>query len=366
MNLPYSEDLPIEKLAAVFNSTTNSYKYYWFLSILDFAKQNPVEDAPVDLLVIEMITLAWYPINYFKLSFGELDQFSISILELQNSFGYPMDIKGQELKAELIKRKNDRIIKSIITKLSRYVPYRFISPWFINETIGILDTKKNALIKALSDQSFTDESSPSIYRILDSSIEINKLWKQYLIKHLPVLRGFSYWHLVKFLQRKNPNVPGISEKLFQPETRLLKSARYFWNTYLENKRITRCIYSDEKIYIDEYSIDHFLPWSFVAHDQLWNLVPVPKKINSSKGDWLPSTQYLEKFAELQFDAFHITKDILKEKNLEDYTILYKESISDIAQIDKPKFIRILVENIKPLMQIAANMGFPTNWSWRNL
>lgn len=364
MKLPYSEYLPIEKLSAVFNNTTNSYKYYWFLSILNYVKLNTGKNVPIDLIVIDMIATAWYPINYFKLSFGELDQFSISILELQNRFGYPLDIKRQELIAELSERKKDPTIKSIITKLSRYVPYRFISPWFINETVGILDTKKNALINALSNQYFMDESSPSIYRILDGSIEINKLWEQYLKKHLPILQGFSYWHLVKFLQRKNPNVPSISEKLFQPESRLLKSARIYWNTYLESNKSVKCIYSDEIICMNEYSIDHFLPWSFVAHDQLWNLVPVPKRINSSKGDSLPSIQYLEKFAEIQFDAFHIAKLTLKEKTLEDFTILFNEGILDIAQFDKSKFIRILLENIKPSMQIATNMGFTTNWSWR--
>lgn len=365
MKLPYSEYLPIEKLSAVFNSTTNSYKYYWFLSILNFLKQNPKKKIPIDLIVIDMIATAWYPINYFKLSFGELDQFSISILELQNRFGYPLDIKRQELIADLLRRIKDPTIKSIITKLSRYVPYRFISPWFMDETAGILDTKKNALINSLSNQYFTNESSASIYRIIDESIEINNLWEQYLIKHLPILQGFSYWNLIKFLQKKNPNVPSISEKLFQPEMRALKSARSYWDTYLESKKNLKCIYSDENINTDNYSIDHFLPWSFVAHDQLWNLVPVPQHINSSKGDRLPSQRYIEKLGEIHFDAFHIVRKTLNEKNLEDYTTLFKESISDITRIDKPKFIRTISENIRPLIQIATNMGFIPNWSWNN-
>ncbi len=365
MKLPYSEYLPIEKLSAVFNSTTNSYKYYWFLSILDFIKLNPGKNIPIDHIVIDMIATAWYPINYFKLSFGELDQFSIFILKLQNNFSYPMDIKRQELKLDLINRKDDREIKHIIAKLSRYVPYRFISPWFIDETAGILDTKKNALITSLSNQYFTNESSASIYRIIDGSIEINNLWEQYLIKHLPILQSFSYWNLIKFLQKKNPNVPSISEKLFQPEMRALKSARLYWDTYLESKINLKCIYSDEEINTDNYSIDHFLPWSFVAHDQLWNLVPVPHQINSSKGDKLPSQRYIEKLGEIHFDAFHIVWKTLKEKNLEDYTTLFKESISDIARIEKPMFIRTLSENIRPLIQIATNMGFIPNWSWRN-
>ena len=39
---------------------------------------------------------------------------------------------------------------------------------------------------------------------------------------------------------------------------------------------------DQKI-----SVDHFVPWQYVAHDELWNLHPTTKSINSSKSNNLP-------------------------------------------------------------------------------
>ncbi|MDY5576621.1 MAG: HNH endonuclease domain-containing protein [Lachnospiraceae bacterium] len=33
---------------------------------------------------------------------------------------------------------------------------------------------------------------------------------------------------------------------------------------------------------NDISIDHFVPWSYVAHDEMWNLNPTTKSINSSK------------------------------------------------------------------------------------
>ena len=48
-----------------------------------------------------------------------------------------------------------------------------------------------------------------------------------------------------------------------------------------------------------YSLDHFLPWKFVLHDQLWNPIPVSRSANSSKSDSLPSLRYLEPFVETQ-------------------------------------------------------------------
>jgi len=36
--LSYENNLPIDRLTAVFNETTNSYKFYWLLAILDEIK----------------------------------------------------------------------------------------------------------------------------------------------------------------------------------------------------------------------------------------------------------------------------------------------------------------------------------------
>ena len=35
LKIPYNENLPVAKLAAIFNNTTTTYKYYWFISILE-------------------------------------------------------------------------------------------------------------------------------------------------------------------------------------------------------------------------------------------------------------------------------------------------------------------------------------------
>jgi len=43
MNLPPEDNLQIGSLAAVFNETTNSYKFYWFLAILDEIEENNVK-----------------------------------------------------------------------------------------------------------------------------------------------------------------------------------------------------------------------------------------------------------------------------------------------------------------------------------
>ena len=57
-----------------------------------------------------------------------------------------------------------------------------------------------------------------------------------------------------------------------------------------------------------YELDHFLPWKFVAHNQLWNLIPVDPQANSSKSDYLPSEIYIDRLAETQRAALSIARD----------------------------------------------------------
>lgn len=109
------------------------------------------------------------------------------------------------------------------------------------------------------------------------------------------------------------------------------------------------------------SIDHFLPWSFVTHDLIWNLHPVEKNINSKKSNFIPSIQYLEEYSSLQylFSKFLIKKG--KTGEIENYCVLFKCTKEDFSQISENKFQDLLTKFYLPQMEIASNMGFENNW-----
>ena len=57
---------------------------------------------------------------------------------------------------------------------------------------------------------------------------------------------------------------------------------------------------------EKMSIDHFVPWQYVAHDELWNLSPTTPSINSKKGNKLPNwDDYYKELAELEYKAYTI-------------------------------------------------------------
>lgn len=362
--LPYHNQLEIGKLSAVFGNTTNSYKFYWFLAILDSMKEKEDRLISLNELALRMVANVWYPLDYYKLSFGKQDSFkeiAKSVSAIFPTIDNSINSKSlfEQLNNNLTEAQVLSIQKQVISTLLRYVSFRFVQPFFSNETKGLEDGKVNTAIKDLSNQLFQTEKERVIYRFTDDCIEISNVWWEYLQNHQGILRAFISWHLVRFLQKNNPNVVGLSEKLEKPTQRNLKLANDYWKMYLLENTYVRCIYSDEIVNKQNLSLDHFLPWSYVAHDQLWNIVPTPKNINSSKSDLLPSMDlYFEKFANLQHHSFLYHFDNEHFKLLEDYNLFFGNDLKSIAELPQKDFVETLRKYIVPQISIAEKMGFP--------
>lgn len=368
---PYSKELPTECLAACFNDVTNSYKFYWFLSILEHIKKAPKGEPliiPIKNLLADMIASVWFPTNYFRLSFGKQDrlsQIALDIKEISNLSGGAK--KGEIIHEIFIQVQKKSELTEEILSVGRFVPFRFIRPFFSKELKGKSDSQVDKLIVQLAEESFFDVSHPCLYRFIDSpekSIEIQPNWLDYLQAHIQILTGFCMWHLLTYLQKNNPNVPNIACKLFEPTQRNLKQARTFWDLVFEHLGEIRCIYSEYPMSKDNFSLDHFLPWSFVAHDLLWNIIPTPKNINSAKNDNLPDIdKYFDRFAQLQYKAFSLALDLQKTELIEDYRLLFPtQDLSESSTFPLGYFRQTLANTIVPQIQIAKNMGFSSEWS----
>jgi len=73
--LPKDNNIDVSSLVSIFGHRTNSYKFLFFQAILQLIKQSLFKQFifSFDELEKEMIKIADYPINVFKLSFGTQD-----------------------------------------------------------------------------------------------------------------------------------------------------------------------------------------------------------------------------------------------------------------------------------------------------
>ncbi len=356
MQLPPDNDVDIANLSRVFNDTTNSYKFYWFLAILDSLQATGETRMAMRDLSLRMVATVWYPLAYYRLSFGVQDQFKDIAGTVAAYLSVDVSPTAPNLLTQLHSQLADAELASIYKRvgdLLRWVPYRFLRPFFSTDLTDLPDHQVNKTIVNLSSQ-----HRYALYRFEGKDIVVNDAWINYLQQHQYILRGFIQWHLVRFLQKHNPNVSAISEKLERPMARNFKTVTPYWTEYVKQRPALTCIYSGQPITTADLSIDHYLPFSFVAHDQLWNLLPTTRAVNSAKNDRLPDTDlYFDAFTRLQFDAFHFHVDKGPAKRLEDYSTLFRESIDIIRTYSFDQFQERLRQTIMPQLQTARNMGF---------
>jgi hypothetical protein len=338
----FHPDLGIEKLISVFNSTTASYKFYWLISIVELVEKGMVE-IPKSTIYARMIANSWFTINYFKVSFGKSDQLQTLVRDLiALEPGLKIDSSKSNVQ-DVLEFSPNKATKQLLNKLGDNVPHWFLSAWFPKHTKTEIYAKS---------QQFENEC---LYALNRESILINPLWLDFLKFNAKLIKDFCYWNLSLYLQVRNPNVPDIPNKLIKEAGRnsLVKQTKDYWNVVFQEKGSIDCIYTGKRLSLEKknFSLDHFVPYSFVSHDLIWNLYPIDKSENSRKSNLLPSvSSHFDPFYLLQKEAFQIvkTKDA-SNKFLEDFLPLSPE----LTELNRDA----LFNTVQPLITIASNNGF---------
>jgi CRISPR/Cas system Type II protein with McrA/HNH and RuvC-like nuclease domain len=60
---------------------------------------------------------------------------------------------------------------------------------------------------------------------------------------------------------------------------------------------THCFYCGKELKGNNIEVDHFIPWSFIKDDNLWNFVLACAECNRKKRDNLPDEKYLDNLVE---------------------------------------------------------------------
>ena len=153
-SLPESKGLEISALSKAFENTSSSYKFYWFLSLLDHIALTNDPEISYEELSMNMLALVWYPLDFYKLSFGRDDSFKrlaeevTSHLNIDNSINSPSLLN--QLQANLSIKIQKKLSKNITGILKRYVAHRFIRPFFDESLRGKNDSKIKSRIELLA------------------------------------------------------------------------------------------------------------------------------------------------------------------------------------------------------------------------
>lgn len=371
LDLSKTEAIWLERMLDRKNMAT-SYKAFWLKAILEEVQESDLSIISFDRLVCRMIVEAWYPLVQYRLNFGIQDKLQriVDYLELKYSYG-PMISKSALLNTlyHSDEISQDKEFQKLKKEFYDMVPYRLINPFFSDQTKGLKDQKKNRLITMLS-----KEDDNCVYKIntedrSNKTIVIQDQWLLYLKDNYSVVKGWLENKLVIYLQHKNPSVPSIPLKLEPRRSRDLGRAKKYWKAY-NLARPIEDIYTSIKMnesgYTEKgaFSLDHFVPWSFVMHDDLWNIIPTFKDVNSAKNNRLPDLdRYLTEYCLIHYDAFdYMKQNVENRKYLQDYLnvggqLNSEEILNQDVQVGKEVFVEALKQAILPIYQIAHNQGF---------
>lgn len=360
MYLPYSDRLEIQHLSHLFDNMSECYKLFWFQAIVNQASEKN-QQITFDALINDMIADAWYMVSEYRLNLGPNDTLELLVHYAYRISGLKSCEKREKILDFLI-NSSDKELMRMKSKLTYNVPYRLQAP-FLSQIKGkAWNVSQNVLAARINQQKRLIYYFRNISG-LQSVVEIQSDWMDYIIQNQEILRGWIQYNLAIYLQKRNPSVPGITNKLYPPQERNMEKVKRYWKTIIALEPVYD-IYTDQIMTEKDISIDHFVPWSYVAHDELWNLSPTTRSVNSRKSNFLPEWEfYFHKLCRTEYQSYRaVRKHAAVQKEFEKCLKEHVNSM-DVRQklyrdgLSQEEFSNNSKEIMVPVYQSAQNMGF---------
>lgn len=371
----YYNTLDIEGFSKMMNSPSYCYKFYWLEAIVQLISANKTE-AAYDEIINKMISNAWYPVLEYHIHlsgiYGEniiKDNLERTVLRLQKLSQLANNASDIEIMNNLHEFSEDKELRFYKKELTKNVPYKALSGFANRGSEKInLDSSAGRLMAYYNKLSQSEILLPYTFnddKGLKRVITFNDGWIQMIRDNTVNILGWIQLEKVKWLQNNNPEVPGLVYKLAPADEKMRKltNARKLWDAVLEVKPIVD-VFKNEPIDAEKYDLDHFIPWSFVMNDELWNLMPMDSSWNSKKNNKLPKWDlFFDQFADNQFDLYELLYE--KPEIYKLYEACYRDNLHSIwanrelycKGNSKEEFHKILGKNMRPVYDSARRQGY---------
>ena len=367
----YQNNLDIEGFSNMMKDPSYCYKFYWLEAIVNLISEG-VEETTFNDIIDEMIANAWYSVVEFHIHLSGIfsgnvkDGLERAVLKLCEISDLKSSASKMEIK-DAIKKHNSELLQEK-KQLTNMVPYRALAGFFARHDQNVNWESITRLVTYIEMFNSTYEQLPYILGKgpnLQKEVIFNKDWIQMIQDNTVAILGWIQYEKVKWLQNNNPDVPGLVYKLapLNDKMRKLSNVRKLWTSIMDIHEI-HDVFTEDIIEADEFDVDHFVPWSFVMNDELWNLMPMDSSLNSSKSNKLPKWDpFFKKFAENQFIMYEEinSKEVIRklfEKCYRDnlHSIWANQELYRVGN-SRDAFFRILESNMKPVYDSARRQGY---------
>ena len=368
----YHNTLDIEGFSQMMKDPAYCYKFYWLEAIVDIISEG-IQDTTFEAIIDEMICNAWYSVREFHIHLSGLqvdgvvrDGLERTIMNLAEVSNLPSNASKVEIK-NAIAEHNDKLSPTK-KQLTHMVPGRALAGFFVRSKEEVPWSSMNRLTEYIKRIDSTVVRLPYTFGNgsgLNKEVHFDSEWMQMIQDNTVNILGWIQYEKVKWLQNNNPEVPGLIYKLapLDEKSRKLDKVRKLWNGILDVQEV-RDVFTGAPIVKSKYDVDHFIPWSFVMNDELWNLMPMDSSLNSSKSNKLPQWDlFFGSFAENQYGMYKIVQE--REGLYKLFADCYRDNLHSIwagqelyrSGNTREEFYNILQKNMQPVYDSARRQGY---------
>lgn len=238
----------IEKIKHVFDKKASSYKYFWFMSLLEIYKRTQFENIEYKQILVKMVAKAWKYVFLLQGRFSLTDLLPKYVIDLQVLTGLSKDSLEPEIESELYKKYDSLGLETKLSPLLKNVPYRFLSPW-------IPFTKSGEVMKESRNQ-----NTRCPYELYPDHLVISKLWRRAFIDYYDCLQLIAEYGLNSYLMvsQDKKEAYDIYNMRFMSLAQLLKG--------IKRRHDTEIV----KQFLEKY---HFSQDGKVTPADIWNVMP---------------------------------------------------------------------------------------------
>ena len=367
----YNSTLDIESFSLMMKDPSYCYKFYWLEALVILISEGRLETT-FDEIIDEMICNAWYSVREFHIHLSGIqagavrDGLERAVILLADLSDLPSNASKTEIRNAI--HEHNKELKSAKEQLTNMVPYRALAGFFHrsdeaanwNSTVRMVE-----YIQRINNTVITLPYTLGKSSKLKKEVHISPVWAKMIQDNTVSILGWIQYEKVKWLQMNNPEVPGLVYKLapLDEKMRKLGHVRKLWDGVLETQSVYD-VFTGHLLERNCYDVGHFIPWSFVMNDELWNLMPMDSSLNSSKSNHLPKWDpFFLRFAGNQYQLYEVIHKSQKLHKL--YEACYRDNLHSLwagQELYRPgnsrqEFFNILEKNMQPVYDSARRQGY---------
>lgn len=240
--------------------------------------------------------------------------------------------------------KNARVVTIIEEEQKKYsIPSEMIFDKLDNSLQLKLISKVKSIMKINVFGALYGDTRGKFYAFdhKTEKLRFNPAVHAFMLNYQRLIIHLNNYHMAAMIEELN-EVPSINYLLGKVESIAKRSSLQPFEKILLSHFEASCFYCGKGLTGKkrETHVDHFIPWSFVQSDHIWNLVLSCNKCNSSKSDKLPERGFLDGIVERN------EKLIVSESN---------EQVMRLMENYKPKIIIMLYD-------YSVKNGFDAIWT----